>query len=115
MVAFQILDCYSRDLKVIKETHNEKQVEYVKNEENEYSETVSKQPLKDKFEMEIHLFGSTTDGKHVHVIVDQFQPYFYVELPNCKKSTYTNFLVELQRVLRNDVFFDSIEKEYVKK
>jgi hypothetical protein len=34
MVIFQILDCYSQDLKVLKETEYEKQVEYVLNDDD---------------------------------------------------------------------------------
>ena len=90
MVIFQILDCYSQDLKVLKETEDEKQVEYILNDEDEYV-PVGKHTTH-KHELIIHLFGTTINGKSLRVSVNNFQPYFFVELPDLKKSTYNAFL-----------------------
>ena len=113
MVIFQILDCYSQDLKVLKETDNEKQVEYVLNDDYEYV-AVKKQDTY-KHEYIIHLFGTTSDGKSLRVSVINFQPYFFVELPDMKKSTYNAFLEKLKFTIRNDVVFNAIQTEYIKK
>ena len=113
MVIFQILDCYSQDLKVLSETENSKEVEYVQNEEDEF--VAIKKQNTFKHELIIHLFGTTADNKSLRVSVNNFQPYFYVELPDSLQSTYTVFLQNLQHVLNNEVFYNSIEKEYIKK
>jgi len=113
MVIFQILDCYSQDLKVLKETEYEKQVEYVLNDDDEYV-AVKKQDTY-KHEYIIHLFGTTADGQSLRVSVNNFQPYFFVELPDIKKSTYNALLEQLKITIRNDAFFNAIQTEYIKK
>ncbi len=39
-------------------------------------------------ELDIHIGGQTADGKTVHLIVWNFKPYVYVELP-AKKVAWT--------------------------
>ena len=95
MVTFQILDCYSQDLKVIKETESEKQVVYDENEEND-------EYIFQRFEMVIHLFGRTTDNKSIRVSVNNFKPYFYIELPDSNKSTRVKFQEDLpEKILQS--------------
>lgn len=112
MVIFQILDSYSQDLKVLNETETLKEVEYIRNDDDVY---VPKKQDTYKYELIIHLFGTTADGKSLRVSVNNFQPYFYIELPDSLKSTYNAFLEKFQNTLKNNSFFESIEKEYIKK
>ena len=112
MVIFQILDSYSQDLKVLNETETAKEVEYIRNDDDEY---VPKKQDTYKYEFIVHLFGRTTDGKSLRVSVNNFQPYFYIELPDSLKSTFNAFLEKFQNTLNNNKLFESIEKTYIKK
>jgi len=86
MVIFQILDCYSQDLKI-----------------------------EEKNEFVIHLFGTTNDGKPIRLNIQNFKPYFYVELPDVLKGTYDSIVNTIREKLQNDNLFNGITKERVTK
>ena len=117
MIYFQILDCYSQDLKVINETETTKEVTYIyNNDEDEYNvKSKSQIPYENKHEFIIHLFGKTDTNKYIRVSVENFKPYFYVELPDVLPSTYPKFIQRLKTVIRNDKLFESIVIEKVEK
>lgn len=117
MVFFQILDCYSQDLKVINETETTKEVSYIYNDDDgEYNvKSRSQIPYENKHEFVIHLFGKTNTNKYIRVSVENFKPFFYVELPSNIHSTYSKFIQQLKSAIRNDKLFESIITEKVEK
>ena len=88
MYTLHIYDCLSRDERVIRETEDEKEVEYLSADESDGSEYQKykkrKTNLFDKknHHMVIHLFGMTAEGKAIRIDVNGFRPFFYVSLPN---------------------------------
>lgn len=124
MVIFQILDCYSQDRKVLKETENTKEVEYIHEDYYDDDVTSSKKIVHhtNKQEYIINLFGKTSDNKSIHIEVENFSPYFYVELPNNKKKTFNDFKVNLlsliekrkEEIIKKKVKQDT-KFEYLKK
>ena len=115
MLNFQILDCYSQDRKVIKEDEFTKEVsnKFYKDDDESLHE-IEEYDDTSKYEMIIHLFGKTDDGKQIHIEIENFTPYLYVELPDNLKQTYASFLDKFKKYSR-ETLFNSIEKTYIKK
>jgi len=101
MVIFQILDSYSQDRKVIKETEEVKEVEYIHEDYLDDDVTANKKIVNREFKQEyiVNLFGKTLDNKPIHIEVENFSPYFYVELPNKLKKTFNSFTANLQKFI----------------
>jgi DNA polymerase elongation subunit (family B) len=115
MVLFQILDVYSQDRDVTKETEDTKEVVYIKHHEDD-EETKNIRYTPNKSEMVIHLFGTTQEGKSLRVTAIGFEPYFYVELPNKLKKTIDYFKLCLKDSLKKRLdVFNSTTIEYVEK
>ena len=55
-------------------------------EDNDEDETASDEVADDIKRFKIKLYGTTKDDKKVYVEVDNFLPYFYVQLPNDYKG-----------------------------
>ena len=107
MVSFHILDCEAQDIEVTKETEYEKEVKYILEYENEFVET----KVTNKREYIIHLFGTTSEGKSIRVSVSGFEPYFYIELPDNLKHTYTNFIEILKHETKHIYFNHTYVKQ----
>ena len=95
MVRFHILDVHSQDFKNEYEDEFEKKGKYesVDNDNDDAdsvgfvlkkSKNSGNNDYNSKYEMVIHLFGMTDDGRSIRVSVNGFEPYFYVEIPNDK-------------------------------
>ena len=115
MVFFQILDCYCQDLKVIHETETTKEVSYVYNDDEDDYKLKKNIPYENKHEFIIHLFGKTDTNKYIRVSVENFKPYFYVELPDNIQSTYVTFNNKLKYLLKNDKLYEAITIEKIYK
>jgi DNA polymerase elongation subunit (family B) len=125
MVQFQILDVYTQDFKIEYEDEFEKKGTFDFNDNLsdsgsvEYVKKKPFNPLTDtsfKYEMIIHLFGMTQDGRSLRVSVNGFEPFFYVELPS--ERAFDTFKILLKNSLqkkRNTTLYDSIKFELVKK
>ena len=87
METLHIYDCLSRDERILKETEDEKEVEYLSAHESEDEEYQSQRRKKENasekksLHMIIHLFGMNAAGHAVRVDVSGFRPYFFVSLP----------------------------------
>jgi DNA polymerase elongation subunit (family B) len=120
MYTLHIYDCLSRDERVIRETEDEKEVEYLSANESDGSEFRSykkrKPNLFDKknHHMVIHLFGMNSDGKAIRIDVNGFRPFFYVALPNdCPDEEPIK--KRLREKLKGDVELIHFNLEYHKK
>ena len=63
-------------------------------------DAVAQDPSKGSFT--IVLFGSTPEGKPVRLHIEDFEPYFYVELPPVR-SAFSSFERELNKLLKANV------------
>lgn len=117
MVQFHILDVYTQDFKIEYEDEFEKKGTFDFNDLNDglsdSSSVRKKVNLQNdtsfKYEMVIHLFGMTSDGKSLRVSVNGFEPYFYVELPNERAfDTLKVLLKDTLKKKRNHTLYDSI-------
>jgi DNA polymerase elongation subunit (family B) len=120
MYTLHIYDCLSRDTRVIRETEDEKEVEYLSGDESDGSEykTYKKRKAnpfdKKNHHMVIHLFGMTAEGKAIRVDVNGFRPFFYVALPNtCADEEPIK--KRLREKLKGDVELIDFNLEYHKK
>lgn len=120
MVKFQILDVYTQDFKIEYEDEFEKKGTFDFNDNLSDSGSVEfikkkrfnlQSDSNFKYEMIIHLFGMTQDGKSLRVSVNGFEPFFYVELPN--ERAFDTFKILLKK--KNSSIYDSIKFELVKK
>ena len=95
MVRFHILDVHSLDFKNEYEDEFEKKGKYEPidndNDDNDSvgfvlknTKNTTNNDYNSKYEMVIHLFGMTDDGKSIRVSVNGFEPYFYIEIPSVK-------------------------------
>jgi DNA polymerase elongation subunit (family B) len=120
MYTLHIYDCLSRDERVIRETEDEKEVEYLSANESDGSEFHSskkrKPSLFDKknHHMVIHLFGMNSDGKAIRIDVNGFRPFFYVALPN-NCADEEPIKKRLREKLKADVELIDFSVEYHKK
>ena len=109
MQTIHVFDSISRDQKVIRETEDEKEVEYMSAYESDDSEYHgSKKKFKNggferkNMSMVIHLFGMNAKGEAVRIDVTGFRPYFYVALPDIFPD-YQKIQTKLRTTLRSDV------------
>lgn len=107
MQTLHIYDCLSRDERVLKETEDEKEVEYLSAHESDDSEYQSRRRKtntgdKKSLHMVIHLFGMNADGEAVRVDVSGFRPYFFVSLPD-NQTSYDALEKKLRMKLKSDV------------
>ncbi|AII16942.1 putative B family DNA polymerase [Aureococcus anophagefferens virus] len=90
MASFQIYDWFPQD-------------ELINEDEDSDNEVSEKQNYV------IHLFGVNKDGKNVHCKVKDFTPYFYIELPENWKKSWTSLFMEKLK----DSLPKSIQDEFV--
>jgi DNA polymerase elongation subunit (family B) len=107
MQTLHIYDCLSRDERILKETEDEKEVEYLSAHESDDSEYQSRRRKrnygdKKQLHMVIHLFGMNADGEAVRVDVSGFRPYFFVSLPDTHTS-YDAIEKKLRAKIKTDV------------
>ena len=107
MQTLHIYDCLSRDERILKETEDEKEVEYLSANESDDSEYQSRRRKKSygdkkQLHMVIHLFGMNADGEAVRVDVSGFRPYFFVTLPD-NQTSYDAIEKKLRMKLKTDV------------
>jgi DNA polymerase elongation subunit (family B) len=108
MQTLHIYDCLSRDERILKETEDEKEVEYLSANESDDSEYQSRRRRqtgggdKKSLHMVIHLFGMNADGQAVRVDVSGFRPYFFVSLPD-NQTDYDAIEKMLRMKLKSDV------------
>jgi len=107
MQTLHIYDCLSRDERILKETEDEKEVEYLSANESDDSEYQSRRRKrnygdKKQLHMIIHLFGMNADGEAVRVDVSGFRPYFFVSLPD-NQTGYDAIEKKLRAKLKTDV------------
>ena len=108
MQTLHIYDCLSRDERILKETEDEKEVEYLSANESDDSEYQSRRRKqsgggdKKQLHMVIHLFGMNADGEAVRVDVSGFRPYFFVSLPD-NQTDYEAIEKKLRAKLKSDV------------
>lgn len=83
-----IFDAIARDQCIIKKTEDEILVEYeAENDEDAYTDEWTSTRPNAVTEYMIQLFGTTAEGKQVHIEVEGFRPFLYVALPSCKTPT----------------------------
>jgi DNA polymerase elongation subunit (family B) len=108
MQTLHIYDCLSRDERILKETEDEKEVEYLSANESDDSEYQSRRRKqsgggdKKSLHMVIHLFGMNADGEAVRVDVSGFRPYFFVSLPD-NQTGYDAIEKKLRAKIKTDV------------
>ena len=71
-------------------------------------------------EYKIRLYGRTIDGKSIHVIVENFTPFFYVEIPkdwtNSKAMNLVSYIkskISTEKILKGLKNFDIVEKKKI--
>ena len=119
METLHIYDCLSRDERILKETEDEKEVEYLSANESDDSEYQSRRRKtnagdKKQLHMVIHLFGMNADGQAVRVDVSGFRPYFFVSLPD-NQSDYEAIEKKLRAKLKADVELIEFKVEHHQK
>lgn len=100
MTTFQILDSFAQDLVIEHETDTTREISYV-NEDNYDSdgEVISRRrkskqvasPYKPRVMM-IHIFAATSDGTHLRINLEGFEPFFYVKVPDTSKHIFESEL-----------------------
>ena len=113
-VIFHILDSHIQDMEIENQTETTMEVRYIDeasdNDDPEFSSKQRKvqkgaaQPLSER-KIVLHLFGTTIDGQTLQVNVNDFEPFFYVKLPNNLREVQETFAAHLQVVIhkRNDL------------
>ena len=121
METFHIYDSLSRDERILKESEDEKQVEYQSAHESDDDEFQSnRKKRKDYYgdnktlHMVIHLFGMNAKGEPVRVDVSGFRPYFFVSLPD-NQPDYEAIEKKLRAKLKSDIDLVEFKLEYHKK
>jgi len=80
-----IFDAVARDQRILKQTDDEVVVEYTsENDDDDYRPVASQHGVK---EYMIQLFGTTAEGKQVHIEVEGFRPFLYLAVPVCNTPT----------------------------
>ena len=79
-----IFDAIARDQHILKQTEEEVIVEY--DVQHDLDEYVPPSPHGVK-EYMIQLFGTTAEGKQVHIEVEGFRPFLYLAVPPCNTPT----------------------------
>ena len=99
MTTFQILDSFAQDLVIENETDTLREISFA-NDDNYESDgeyrvrrrkahaTKSTNQYKPR-EMIIHIFATTSDGTHLRVNLEGFEPFFYVKVPEDMKAMFT--------------------------
>ena len=100
MSAFQILDSFAQDLVIEHEDATTREVSFANDDYYESDGEVKSRrrklanskpnPYKPR-EMIIHLFGTTSDGTHIRVNVEGFEPYFFIKMPDNSRDTQEAF------------------------
>jgi len=108
-ITFHILDAYTQDLQILKESETEPEGEFITDDYSDVEDTeFRRQPSKKKKAVNlqvkkrkliIHLFGVTAEGKPLRVDVEGFEPFFYVKLPVRLKETQEMFLERLTQTI----------------
>jgi DNA polymerase elongation subunit (family B) len=114
MTTFQILDSFAQDLVIEKETDTTREVSFA-DYDYEYSDDeyrtrrrrakyipavrgeVYRAAYKRR-EMIIHLFGTTSDGTHIRINLEGFEPFFFVKLDDGLASNPLEFEARLKDV-----------------
>ncbi len=89
---FHILDCHIRDEIVEEETAETKVVSYV--EDHEPASQYRGRKYNENAKVVIHLFGSCVNGQTVRCDVYNFEPFFYVKLPETNPNAGKRVLEE---------------------
>ena len=99
-----IYDCLSRDEHILKETEDEKDVEYLSydSDTSEYKKKKTNPFDRKNHHMVIHLFGMDSTGQAIRIDVNGFRPFFYVALPD-NYPDYTAIEKQLRPKLKTDV------------
>jgi DNA polymerase elongation subunit (family B) len=107
MTTFQILDSFAQDLVIEHETETTREVSYADDDYYDSDGEMKSRRYKSKSkpstgykprEMMIHIFGSTSDGTHIRVNLEGFEPYFYVKIPDKSQTTRHRFELRLKDV-----------------
>jgi hypothetical protein len=98
MTTFQILDSFAQDLIIENETDTLKEISFANDDnyesDGEYrtrrrrTNNVNQSNVYKPREMIIHLFGTTSDGTHLRVNLEGFEPFFYVKVPQDMKHIF---------------------------
>jgi len=118
MTSFHILDSYAQDIRVEAETETTREVTFVADgAESDDDEIMTRRGRRAaggkpaaRQEMVIHLFGATETGQTVRIQVMGFQPFFFVRLPDTKRTTRLAF--EKQFEERAGALAPSVKLEY---
>jgi DNA polymerase elongation subunit (family B) len=119
MTSFHILDSFAQDIRVEAETDTTREVTFVADGgDSGDDEIVTRKrggraagsaPLT-RQEMVIHLFGTTASGQTVRIQVTGFHPFFFVRLPDTKRTTRLAF--EKQFAERAGALASKVKLEY---
>jgi DNA polymerase elongation subunit (family B) len=88
-----IFDAIARDQRVVKETEEGLEVDYTDLNDDDFYGWDNGRPNYStltparKMEYMIQLFGTTAEGKQVHIEVEGFRPFLFLGLPVCKTPT----------------------------
>lgn len=105
MTTFQILDSFAQDLVIEHETDTTREISYANDDaydsDGEIKTRYRKKPSVDNNpykprEMMIHLFAATSDGTHLRINLEGFEPFFFVKLPDSTRSTQMAFETQLK-------------------
>ena len=108
MPIFHILDAISQDIKIELETPTERQIQPLADEGSDddaevfYKRKKYSKPRQGSYaplRFIIHLFGADEAGKPLRASISGFEPFFFVGLPDAKRSTEIEFETKLQVVL----------------
>ena len=104
-----ILDAFTQDLVILKESETTQEVQFVPDDlsdvedaeiHRKFSKKKSAAPSgPQKRKLVIHIFGTKADGSSIRVDVQGFEPFFYVKLPVRLKEVQTLFKERLAQTI----------------
>ena len=125
MTTFQILDSFAQDLVIEQETDTTREVSFANDDAYESDGEYKTRRRHSKMlkgadsnqykprEMIIHLFAATSDGTHLRINLEGFEPFFFVKLPDALRSTQQQFEARLKDAMASQRF--QVSTTYVKK
>lgn len=120
MTVFQILDSFAQDLIIENETETTREVtfdnDYTYDSDEEFKtyrkkKNASEQGVSYGYKsrvMIIHIFATNSDGNHIRINLEGFEPYFYVKVPENSKGIF-------ETILKMSCEGIKVKTEYVKR
>ena len=105
MTTFQILDSFAQDLVIEHESETTREISYANDDAYDSDGEIKTRRRKAKVsdagpykprEMVIHLFATISDGTHLRVNLEGFEPFFFVKMPDSTRTTQMVFETQLK-------------------